>query len=186
MRRIEELSDRTLEAFEKLFGTAGACAGCWCQWFSLTTKEFEASKGDLNRQRMRDRVKAGERPGLLIFEGDDAVGWCALGPRESYGRLERSRILKRVDETPVGSVVCFFVAKGFRGRGVSVELLEAAKHWAREQGIGVLEGYPVDPEGKYPPAFAYHGLAKAFERAGFKEVERRSATRPIMRWVMED
>jgi hypothetical protein len=31
-------------------------------------------------------------------------------------------------------------------------------------------------------AFAWNGLAAAFRKAGFREVARRSPTRPIMRW----
>jgi hypothetical protein len=32
-----------------------------------------------------------------------------------------------------------------------------------------------------PPVFAYTGIASAFRAAGFEEVARRSATRPILR-----
>jgi hypothetical protein len=45
-----------------------------------------------------------------------------------------------------------------------------------------VEAYPVEPKNpSLPPAFAWTGLAAAYRRAGFTEVARRSATRPIMR-----
>jgi GNAT superfamily N-acetyltransferase len=113
------------------------------------------------------------------------VGWCAIAPRESYPVPERSRILERVDEAPVRSVVCFFVRREFRGKGVMTALLRAVVDYATPQGAGVIEGYPVEPKNLRTPAvFAWTGLASAFRQAGFVEVMRRSATRPIMRYVI--
>jgi len=36
-----------------------------------------------------------------------------------------------------------------------------------------------------PDVFAWTGFASAFKKAGFKEVIRRSETRPIMRYVVK-
>jgi GNAT superfamily N-acetyltransferase len=127
-------------------------------------------------------VKKGPPPGLLGYLGGEAVAWCALAPREEYPRLEHSRTLARVDDEAVWSVVCFFVAKAQRGRGLTVTMLEHAARWARARGAKVLEGYPVDPKsGKTADAFAWWGVADAFTAAGFREVARRSPTHPIMR-----
>ena len=52
-----------------------------------------------------------------------AVGWCSVAPREHFPRLERSRVLKPVDDQPGWSIVCVFVDKRYRLRGVSVELI---------------------------------------------------------------
>ena len=171
---------------ERLFGDNGACGGCWCMWFRLTNREFEAKKGEGNRQVMKALVDSGEEPGILAYVDGEPAAWCAVAPRESYGRLERSRLLKPVDEKPVWSAVCFFVDKRFRGRGLTVGLLEAAAEHVRRQGGELLEGYPVEPrKEKAPPVFMYHGLASAFTKAGFTEVARRSETRPIMRRELE-
>jgi GNAT superfamily N-acetyltransferase len=110
------------------------------------------------------------------------VGWCALAPREQYPVLDRSRVLRRVDQRPVWSVVCFFIARAYRRKGLAARLLEAAADYTRARGAGLVEGYPVAPRtGKMPDAFAWTGLPGSFERAGFVEVARRSPTRPIMR-----
>ena len=101
--------------------------------------------------------------------------------------LERSRLLKRVDAAPVWSVVCFFVSKAFRGKGVTTVLLQAAVEYAGEHGARTVEGYPIEPKTpRIPPVFAWTGLASAFRKSGFVEVERRSDTRPIMRYVIMD
>ena len=169
--------------FADLFGPRGATGGCWCMWWRITNKEFEANKGEGNRMAIKDLVDKGTIPGILAYDGDQAIGWCSVAPREEFTRLERSRILKPVDEQPVWSIVCFFVAKGYRRQGVTVGLLKAAIDYVRQHGGKIVEGYPVEPrQDKMPDPFVYTGLASAFLEAGFKEVLRRSETRPIMRY----
>ena len=130
---------------------------------------------------MQALVKGGAVPGLLAYADEQPVGWCAVGPRTVYPRFNTSRVLKPVDELPVWSVTCFFVARACRRRGITARLLEAAAKFAREQGAKILEGYPVEPKHDQPDAFVYTGLASAFCQAGFKEVARHSPTRPIFR-----
>ena len=142
---------------------------------------WNAQKGEANRKAMQKLVKAGRPPGLLAYVDDEPAGWCAVGPRDRYVRLASSRILKSVDEKPVWSVTCFFVAKAFRRQGLTVALLEAAAKFARKCGARMLEGYPIEPKKDQPDAFVYTGLASAYRKAGFREVARRSPTRPIFR-----
>jgi len=165
----------------RLFGPRGACAGCWCM-YPRRTRTQKATSGEPNRRAFRKLVHDGPPPGLLAYEGDVPVGWVAIAPRTEYVRFERSRVLKAVDDQPVWSVPCFFIARTHRGRGVTVALLEAACAWARTQGARIVEGYPIDAHGQtYAPAFAWHGLVPTFTAAGFREVLRRSDRRPIMR-----
>jgi len=151
-------------------------------FWRLARRDFDAGKGAKNRRAMQKIVRSGEEPGLLAYAGDRPVGWCALAPRDRYPALARSRILAPLDERPVWSVSCFFVHREFRRLGVSEALLRAAIEHARARGAEILEGYPVEPRGgTTPAAFAWTGLARAFAKAGFVEVVRRSATRPIFR-----
>jgi GNAT superfamily N-acetyltransferase len=152
-------------------------------YWRLTQSQFRKQKGAGKKRALRKIVAAGEAPGLLAYAGGEPVGWCAIAPREAYVRLKGSRILKPVDNDPVWSVVCFFVAKPFRRRGVTVALIRAATEYAKKKGAVVVEGYPIDAAtGTIPDVFAWTGLAPAFRKAGFDEVERRSPTRPIMRY----
>jgi GNAT superfamily N-acetyltransferase len=172
--------------FAELFGERGACGGCWCMWWRLKRSQFERQKGEANKQAMKAIVEAGEIPGILAYAQGKPVAWCSVAPREQYPVLGRSRILKPVDETPVWSVVCFFVEKSHRNKGMSLRLLRAAVEYVKQQGGRVVEGYPVEPKKKrMPPAFAWTGFASTFEKAGFVECLRRSETRPIMRFYIE-
>lgn len=172
--------------FERLFGERGACGGCWCMWWRLSKKEFDSQKGEVNRTSMKKIVESGCVPGILAYHEGQAIGWCAVAPREEFRRLDSSRILKPVDESPVWSIVCWFVAKPFRRKGVSAQLLTAAVDFVRGRGGRIVEGYPVEPKKeKVPDLFVYHGLASTFLKAGFEEVLRRSETRPIMRYRIE-
>ena len=171
--------------FEHLFGKRGATGGCWCMWWRLTASEFNANKGEPNRRAMKKIVDSGRVPGILAYHDGGVMGWCSVAPREEFPRLERSRILKPVDDRPVWSVVCFYVAKSRRRAGVASKILRAAAEYVKGRGGRILEGYPVDTSGRdMPDVFVYHGLADLFRAAGYKEVARRSRTRPIMRYVV--
>jgi GNAT superfamily N-acetyltransferase len=151
-------------------------------WGRLSCRGFARQKGEGNRQALWALVAGGEVPGLLAYMAGEPVGWCAVAPRQQFPRLERSRLLARVDDRPVWSVVCFFVARAYRRRGVMRALLDAAKEFARAHDAAPLEAYPVDAgRADCPPAFACTGLASAVRRVGFAAVARRSPTRPVMR-----
>lgn len=167
---------------EALFGPRGACAGCWCMWWRLPRSQWGAQKGEGNRAAFEALVASDAQPGILAYVEGRPAGWCAVEPREAYPALDRSRTLKRVDEAPVWSVTCFFVARPYRRHGLTVWLLVAAAEHARARGARILEGYPVEPRvGRTADAWAFTGTLSAFRRAGFVEVARRSATRPIVR-----
>ena len=154
-------------------------------YWRVPRSEFEKQKGAGNRRALKKIVSQRRVPGLLAYAGREPVGWCAVEPREAYATLERSRLLKRLDEQPVWSVVCFFIARPYRNQSVSVKLLKEAVAHARKHGARIVEGYPVEPKNeKMPDVFAWTGIAAAFRKAGFKEVARPSATRPIMRYLI--
>jgi len=170
---------------EKLFGKHGACGGCWCMWWRLPRSEFMRQRGEGNKKALKGVVDSGRTPGILAYLQDQPVGWCAVAPRETFPILERSRILRRVDDQHVWSVVCFFVAKPLRHKGISTRLLKAAVNHVRKQGGRIVEGYPNEPKKRWKPdPFVYTGLASAFRKVGFIEIIRRSETRPVMRYVI--
>jgi hypothetical protein len=185
--RIFPLTPARWADFELLFGPRGACAGCWCMYWKLPRKVFTAGQGDKNRLAQQEIVTSGHTPGLLSYVDGIPAGWVAVEPRGNYPVLNNSRILKPLDDTPVWSVPCFYVAKKYRNLGVSLGLLKAAIAHVTKMGGMVVEGYPVEPRqpGKVPPVFVYTGLASAFRQAGFTEEARRSDTRPIMRYYIK-
>lgn len=181
--RFEPLTPKRWADFEKLFGEKGACGGCWCMWPRLPSRAFSDGKGASNKAAMKQVVASGAvAPGILAYAGGEPIGWCAVAPRVEYVRLATSRVLKPLDDQPVWSVPCFFVAKSWRRRGVTVQLLEAAVAFAQSHGAKIVEGYPVEPyTKKMPDAFAWVGLPQTFRKAKFSEAGRRSKSRPIMR-----
>ena len=169
--------------FENLFGERGACGGCWCMLWRLKRSEFERQKGEGNRRAMKAIVDSGQVPGILGYIDQIPVAWCSVAPREAYSYLERSRILKKIDDEPVWSISCFFVHKNHRGKSVSTCMAAATVEYVQQRGGNLVEAYPVEPkQGRTEPAFAWTGLASAFRKAGYSECARRSETRPIMRY----
>jgi GNAT superfamily N-acetyltransferase len=166
---------------ERLFGPRGACAGCWCMFWKLPRAEWEAARGEGNRRALERIVRRGDVPGLLAYAGQEPVGWVAMEPRSVYPRLARARTLKPVDDAPVWSITCFYVARGHRGAGVTRALVDAAVAYARRRGARLVEAYPVDTERTLADAWLYTGKLSTFRKAGFEEVARRSPTRPIVR-----
>jgi hypothetical protein len=77
-------------ALEDLFGRGGASNGCWCMYWRI---------GSLYRQRPRARnraafkriVERGPPPGLLAFEGDQAVGYATTFARVGFEEVARRK-----------------------------------------------------------------------------------------------
>jgi GNAT superfamily N-acetyltransferase len=183
--QIQPLTAEQWPDLEQLFGTTGADGGCWCMYWRLPRSQFDAGRGDANRQAFKKVVASGNPVGLLAYADGKPVGWLAVAPREEYPTMDRSRVLKRVDRKKVWSISCFFTAKGYRRQGVTVTLIEAAKDYVRSQKGTILEGYPIIPRTeKVSCGSAYTGLLSAYLKAGFKEVARYSDTRPIMRYEL--
>jgi GNAT superfamily N-acetyltransferase len=178
---IHPLTPDRWDDLATLFGPNGANSGCWCMWWRTAAAEWDEQAGDRLRDRFREVVAAGPPPGLLAYRAGVPVGWVAVGPREEYGRLNRSPKLKPVDDRPVWAVVCFFVAAAHRRSGVAAALLEAAASYAREHGAQLLEGYPIDTGDRRRESGAvFTGTLDLFTEAGFTEVLRRGG-RPIVR-----
>jgi GNAT superfamily N-acetyltransferase len=184
---MEELEFRpvTLKEWpdmQALFGPNGADGGCWCMWWRQTREQFSRLHGEPNRKAMERIIRSGEVPGILAYQRGRPVGWCSVAPRGRFPSLDRSPNLKPVDDTPVWSIVCFFIPRQHRRRGLSGQLIRAAAEYARAQGASAVEAYPLDPRhtaGRASSAFT--GLLDTFLAAGFREVARRSPRRPILR-----
>jgi ribosomal protein S18 acetylase RimI-like enzyme len=89
--------------------------------------------------------------------------------------------MKPVDDRPVWSIVCFFVDRSHRGNGLAERMLRAAVDYARSCGARLVEAYPVDKNEPSHPDFMFFGAKSMFDRAGFREVARRTPNRPVVR-----
>ncbi len=172
-------ADRWADLVE-LFSRPGAAipGRCWCMYYRQVGTGDSA---ETNREALRSLVDEGIAPGLIAYEGASPVGWVSIAPREEYESLRRSPVAKPIDDRPVWSIVCFFVDRRARGRGVADSLLQAAVGYARDNGATLVEAFPVDKQVRSENEVMFVGSKRMFDRAGFREVARRRPNRPTMR-----
>jgi GNAT superfamily N-acetyltransferase len=179
---FKPVTPETWADFLTVMGPKGGDAGCFCMFYRLKSSEFQKTQGEANKALMKEIVDSGTVPGLIGYRDDVPVGWVQVGPREWYGRLQRSRVTKPLDDRPAWAITCFVIPTEHRRTGVATELLEGAVSYARSRGAELVEGYPVEPRTEEVPDFwSWMGFASMFTSCGFTEVARRSETRPFMR-----
>jgi GNAT superfamily N-acetyltransferase len=179
---------------ERLFGLAGAYSNCWCTFQRQTGREFAAgcaNRGAGNRALLRTLTGSGSPPGLLAYRDGEPVGWVSVGPRSEFGRILRSPITRltpaEATDDRVWAIVCFWILRGERGKGLGRRLLGAAIEHARTAGAASLEGYPVDTHGRrIPNSDAFTGTLDLFTGAGFEQAAERVAGRPVVRLTLRE
>ena len=164
----------------QLFEHHGNPGYCWCMTWRATSADYQRLAAAGRKRALHALVKAQVPCGVLAYHQSEPAGWCSIAPRETYARLEKSTTLKRVDDQSVWSVVCFFVRRDRRGRGLALHLLQAAVEYAAEQGAQIVEGYPVEAGQSYQ----FMGSPAIFKAAGFREVARAANDRPIVRRII--
>ena len=173
-----------LEALFKAKGCSVA-RGCWCMYYRRSGSREALPPGtthaQANRAELKALVDAGNPPGLIGYRGKVPVGWVSLAPREEYAKLERSPVMKAVDDQPVWSITCFVVPAQYRDQGVARALLDGALTYAKKRGAKLVEAYPVDRPGRSNDDSMWFGAKSMYDRAGFLEVARRKPQRPIVR-----
>lgn len=174
----------TMERWDDLrsfFEQHGNTNYCWCMRWRLKSKQFKQMNAAQRREELASRVRENTPIGVLGYQQGKPAGWCSIAPRTTYALLESSTTLKRIDDLPVWSVVCFFVDRGSRGQGFSVKLLKAAITYAVSLGATVIEGYPVEPNQSY----RFMGSPSVFEQAGFHEAGTAQNGRRIVRYFAD-
>jgi GNAT superfamily N-acetyltransferase len=167
---------------EKLFGNNGACGGCWCMTWRLSSKEYEKNKGSNNKRILKQLVRAREPLGIIALLDHEPIGWCSIAPRLSFSRLASSKLFKPLDDLPVWSISCLFIKKECRRKNFSSQLIKKAADFAFHNGATMVESYPLISKGKnIPDVFAWTGIEKSFQKAGFKTVHQPNENRLIMR-----
>lgn len=188
-KNLQQLEFRPLtpaewEDLEALFGKRGAYGGCWCMWWRMRRRDWDRMRSRDRKQAFHEIVHSDQSaPGILAYVGDRAIGWCSVAPRETYVAMRHSRTLRAIDDQPVWSIACFYVAVGFRRQGVLTGLLHAAIQHVREQGGTIIEAYPLRPL-KRSAAESFMGVTSTFLEAGFEEVAQTSPSRSIVRYYL--
>jgi len=193
---VREIKKSDWSNIESLFGTKGACGGCWCMHWRTPQggKTWLAVQGEPNRMVFQKLVNDGKALGILAFDGKTPVGWCSFGMRADFPRTETVKAYRSSDNSaeqkavePVWSINCFYLASGFRNRGVSQMLASAAVTAIKSRRGRIIEAYPVsltkDGE-KLPAAFSFTGGEIIFKRLGFKVAQRLSESRPLYKLTL--
>lgn len=176
--------------FEDLFGRQGACYGCWCTHFRLSPAARRASNRERNKDHIKARIEAGPPPGLLAFEGGQAVGWMQIGPRadvpewNNQGRGSAPIDPADASDPGVWAISCFFIRAKARGKGLSHRLVQGGIEFARENGARLIEACPIDLSKDSRSIGLFVGSSRVFEKAGFQRLVERKPGRPLVRLVL--
>jgi GNAT superfamily N-acetyltransferase len=177
---------------QAIFGTRGPASRCFCQRYKLHRREsFGGFPAEERANRLRAQTDCGHpksdtTSGLVAYLDGEPVGWCAVEPRTHFEGLVRNnrvpwtgRDEDKADDT-VWAVTCLFTRTGFRKRGVSRALAQAAVDFARERGARALEGYPITTTDVILEELNV-GTVAVFAAAGLVEVSRPTLRRLVMR-----
>jgi GNAT superfamily N-acetyltransferase len=182
---VKPLDTSTWDAFAQLAGRHnGVWNGCWCTWFHATPAERggkERTSGS-NRSLKQRLVSEGRAHAALVFDGDEAVGWCEYGtPAELPNIKHRKEYEAGLGSLPDYRLTCFFVDKRYRRKGVAAAALRGALDLIARDGGGVVEAYPHDTAGqKVSASFLYNGTRSLFEQAGFSYQRPKGAKNCVM------
>jgi GNAT superfamily N-acetyltransferase len=146
----KELDPNTWADFETLFSRGNGWDFCWCMAFQRGGgshgKLPRAERSVLNRKEKAALVETGRAHGILVFEGDEPVGWCQFGPADELPLPE----YRRRTAAPSASgnakrwlITCFVTMKEHRSRGVTAIALRAALDAIRPRGGGLVQAFPV-------------------------------------------
>ena len=124
---------------------------------------------------MNARLKAITDPSKLTGPERAAVVLLALGE-------EHKTIWQHLDEEEIKEISQAMAGLGTVSSSAVEQLL--VDFISGMSGAGAIMGHPVDTAGRSSGiggATLYHGVASTFVRAGFVEVGRTAANRPVMR-----
>ena len=163
----------------------GVWGGCWCMGFHPEGVGKGHTAGQ-NRENKQAHVRRGSVHQLLVFDGEECVGWCQYGAPAELPNIQNQRTygagLSDSADLPDWRIGCIFTGKGHRRAGVARIAVTAALEAIERAGGGLVEAYPEQVEGRGPQrgAYLHTGPETLFEELGFVR-DRRIAK---WRWVM--
>jgi hypothetical protein len=160
----------------------GVWGGCWCMGFHPEGVGQDRT-AEQNRESKRDHVRRGTVHQVLVYDGDQCVGWCQYGSPAELPNIKNLKAYdKELTELPDWRIGCIFTGKDHRREGVARAAVAGALEAIEEAGGGLVEAYPEQVEGREPQrgAYLHTGPEDLFAEFGF-ERDRRIAK---WRWVM--
>lgn len=176
VRRLKpDLLGDFLQFFDKeAFADFPEWSGCFCGFYETPGEGWDPGPkaAPVHRAEKAERIRAGKATGLLAYADGKVVGWCNAQRRSDFVNMRRYSVAVDDPEEPVGSIMCFVVAPGYRGKRVCTTLLNAACDMFRSEALTIAEGYPITNHsraGEIPWAEAnYKGPLSVYLRSGFQ------------------
>jgi GNAT superfamily N-acetyltransferase len=131
---------------------------------SRTLFPTKAAQSAQNLSEHRALVDERRSHGILVYSGEEPVGWCQFGPKSE---LPLSAGPPESDER-MWRITCFVTDKRFRRQGVASAALRAAVEAIRSRGGGLIEAHPLAVDAPWP----YTGTVRLFAAEGFEEARR--------------
>ncbi|MGH3412343.1 MAG: GNAT family N-acetyltransferase [Marmoricola sp.] len=159
----------------------GVWGGCWCM--GLHPEGIDSESPSHNREAKHAHVRRGTVHQVLVYDGDECVGWCQYGAPAELPTIKNARTYQReLTDLPDWRIGCIFTGRGHRRSGVARAAVTGALAAIRDAGGGIVEAYPEQVDGREPQRGSYFhtGPENLFEDLGF-ECDRRIAK---WRWVM--
>jgi len=160
----------------------GVWGGCWCMGFHPEgVGAGRTPEG--NREAKRAHSMRGTVHQVLVYDGDDCVGWCQFGPPAELPNIKNpAKYEKGVVRLPDWRMGCIFTGSKHRERGVARAAVAGALEAIRAAGGGVVEAYPEQTADRPPQrgSYLHTGPEELFADFGF--VRDRQIAK--WRWVM--
>lgn len=163
MIQIKPLSNLTWNNFVELMESDSQCRDCWCLNHRA---QSGCPTGADAKDKMKELVDDNIAHGLLAFKNNECIGWVSVDPMASLVGHDCQPSGKQ-DEW---SIHCLFVKDGFRGSGLSSEMIKAAIEYAKNKNAKIISAFPI-PElnrHKFPVNEAeFSGRQSTFKKLGF-------------------
>lgn len=166
---VRALDVGTWDAFADLVErNGGVFGGCWCMGFH-PKERTEGSAPVPKREQKLARVRAGQAHAALVFDGEEALGWCQFGSPDELPRIKHRRAYEAEPPAPADwRITCFYVDKHHRRQGVADAALGGALDLIAAAGGGPCEAITEDTGGREVQGrFLFSASAQLFERHGF-------------------
>lgn len=166
MIQIFPISPERWNDFVSLMKTDAECLECFC----LNHRERSGCPtGSSAQLKMKALSDLGKFHGLLAYEDSECIGWIAVDPMEGLIGHDCQPSAKDRE----WAIHCVFVKEGFRGLGISTQLVQAAIKYAKSRGASVISAFPIPDENRtrFPSHEAeFSGRFSTFVKFGFKPI----------------
>jgi GNAT superfamily N-acetyltransferase len=174
---VRHLDRESRADFFRLHSQANGAGWCFCvAWWVRSWQGWGERTAAQNRTLREALFNFDQYDGYLLYLEEEPVGWCQVGKRDRLGKLLDQYSLDA--DLTTWAITCFFIAPGYRRRGLASYLLAGVLDDLRVRGVQRVEAFPK----RGPDLDAYDlwtGPEALFRAAGF-EVVRDDPARPVL------